>query len=277
MNLELVTIIFIPIVLAAIFLLVIKLRSESEKKKMIVNLSQYEITNIIEKQKEQTTHEEEFKLIQAGITKKELNEAKLMFMISGLLISVFSILYVPMPWGIILAIPGIILTIFSGSIYVWIAKSERVSKIESDLGTFLDLVNIILEAGGSLKNAFLVVSQRGKNIICDDLLREIAILEYEMTNYSTKVAYENLKNRIDSVEMDKVVDFLILSEETGIGVKSIFTTQSKEMREEEFYKMKGKVSTLNLYLMIVIFVFVLPAIGAFIALPMRAGTLTMGF
>ena len=32
-----------------------------------------------------------------------------------------------------------------------------------------------------------------------------------MTNYSTKVAYENLKTEL-IVEVDKIVDFLILSE-----------------------------------------------------------------
>jgi tight adherence protein C len=145
------------------------------------------------------------------------------------------------------------------------------------LGTFLDLVNVILEAGGSLKNAFFTVSTKAKNIIDDELLKEIAILEYEMTNYSTKQAYENLKHRVDSEQMDKIVEFLILSEETGIGVKNIFTSQSADMRQDKFYKIKGKVSTLNMYLMIVIFVFILPAIGAFVVFPMRAGVLETGF
>ena len=158
-----------------------------------------------------------------------------------------------------------------------IAKDERNEKINKDLGTFLDLVNVILEAGGSLKNAFFTVSTKAKNIVDDELLKEIGILEYEMTNYSTKQAYQNLKERVDSEEMGKIVDFLILSEETGIGVKNIFMTQSEEMRQEKYYKVKGKVSTLNMYLMVVIFVFVLPAVGAFIIFPVKAGVLEMGF
>lgn len=97
-----------------------------------------------------------------------------------------------------------------------------------------------------------------------------------MTNYSTKVAYENLKNRIDSKEVDKIVDFLILSEETGIGVKNIFTMQSDVMRKEKFYKIKGKVNTLNMYLMLIIFLFVLPAFGAFVIFPIMGGTLKVG-
>ena len=160
--------------------------------------------------------------------------------------------------------------------YLEIAKGERVEKINNDLGVFLDLVNVILEAGGSLKNAFFEVSKRGVGIIDQELLKEVAILEYEMTNHSTKVAYENLKERVDSRELDKVIDFLILSEETGIGVKNIFTMQSDEMRKDKFYKIKGKVNTLNMYLMLIIFLFVLPAFAAFIIFPIMGGTLTIG-
>ena len=97
-----------------------------------------------------------------------------------------------------------------------------------------------------------------------------------MTNYSTKKAYENMKKRIDSEDVAKIVDFLILSEEAGIGVKNIFASQSDEMRQEKFYKIKGKVNTLNMYLMLIIFIFVLPALGAFIVFPMMAGSLEMG-
>ena len=71
-------------------------------------------------------------------------------------------------------------------------------------------------------------------------------------------------------------NFLILSEEAGIGVKNIFSTQSDEMRQEKFYKIKGKVNTLNMYLMLIIFIFVLPALGAFIVFPMMAGSLEFG-
>jgi tight adherence protein C len=49
------------------------------------------------------------------------------------------------------------------------------------------------------------------------------------------------------------------------------------MRQEKFYKIKGKVNTLNMYLMLVIFIFILPAVGAFVIFPMMAGTINTGF
>ena len=97
-----------------------------------------------------------------------------------------------------------------------------------------------------------------------------------MSNYSTSQAYENMKKRINSREIDKIIDFLSLSEETGLGVKNIFAIQSDELREKRFYEIKGKVNTLSLYLTVIIFIFILPTLGAFIIFPMMAGSLNMG-
>ena len=266
-----------------IVLLVLSIKSyitRRGRQKLIIALSTLDVSGIVSQQhKTEKLNEKDlnFQLIQAGITLKEYTEGRLVLALIGLILMIALPLLFSFTVGMIGVAAGIIAIIFGGKIYIHISKSERMEKVNKDLGTFLDLVNVILEAGGSLKNAFFTVSTKAKNIVDDELLKEIAILEYEMTNYSTKEAYENLKKRVDSEEMGKIVDFLILSEETGIGVKNIFTTQSEEMRQEKFYTIKGKVSTLNMYLMIVIFIFVMPAVGAFIVFPMQAGVIATGF
>jgi tight adherence protein C len=249
-----------------------------ERQKNIILLSRLDNKAIIDQQKNRKRDKDNMgmKLIQSGITYKEYTEARLLFALMGIIIMGVLPFFFSLTVGIISVIVGIIAIIFGGEIYLSISKAERIEKIDNDLGVFLDLVNVILEAGGSLKNAFFEVSRRGVGIMDPELLKEVSILEYEMTNYATKVAYENLKNRIDSREVDKVVDFLILSEETGIGVKNIFTMQSEEMRKDRFFKIKGKVNTLNMYLMLIIFLFVLPALGAFVVFPIMGGTLTIG-
>lgn len=273
-------IVFGPAIMILSIVSVIYFIQRKKRHKNIILLSQLDVSSIVNQQnivKTSNTTKLHDSLIQAGITLKEYTEARLLFALIGIIVLVSFPLLFSFTIGLIGFVIGIVCIIFGGQMYIGIAKGERTEKINKDLGTFLDLVNVILEAGGSLKNAFFTVSTKAKNIIDDELLKEIAILEYEMTNYSTKQAYENLKKRVDSQEMDKIVDFLILSEETGIGVKNIFTTQSTEMRQDKFYQIKGKVSTLNMYLMIVIFVFILPAIGAFIVFPMRAGVISTGF
>lgn len=272
-------ILFGPAILISMIVMIYFYVKSNKRKKNIILLSTLDVASIVKQQhvkKESDTASFNFRLIQAGITLKEYNEARILFMLLGIILIIALPLLFSLTVGIIGVILGVASVVFGGKIYIFIAKAERVEKIERDLGSFLDLVNVILEAGGSLKNAFFTVSTKAKNIIDDELLKEIAVLEYEMTHYSTKQAYQNLKQRVDSVQMDKIVDFLILSEETGIGVKNIFMTQSKEMRQDKFYQIKGKVNTLNMYLMIVIFVFVLPAVGAFIIFPMRAGAIASG-
>ena len=272
-------ILFAPVILILLIIGILYFIKKYKRHKFIVLLSKLDIATVVNQFKNDTGSANKLNqnLIQAGITHKEYNEARILFVIIGLIIMISIPMLFSKMIGIIAIAVGILCIIFGGHMYLAIAKGERIEKIDSDLGTFLDLVNVILEAGGSLKNSFFTVSTKAKNIIDDELLREIGILEYEMTNYSTKEAYENLKKRVDSEQMGKIVDFLILSEETGIGVKNIFTTQSEEMRQDKFYQIKGKVSTLNMYLMIVIFVFILPAVGAFVVFPMQSGAIATGF
>lgn len=276
---------FLPIIFILLGIAFWYVYDSKGQKKQIIQLSKLDALAIIDQEKELKEKEEDneenqlyFKLIQAGLTKKEYNEGKFVFALIGIIVAaalpiLFGLLSAI---GIISIIIGIVLILFGGKIYIYISKTERAEKIDNDLGVFLDLINVILEAGGGLKNAFFTVSTRAHGILDEELLKEVAILEYEMTNYSTKKAYENLKKRVDSDDLGKIVDFLILSEEAGIGVKNIFSTQSDEMRQEKFYKIKGKVNTLNMYLILVLFVFVLPALGAFIIFPMMAGRLEFG-
>jgi tight adherence protein C len=278
MNKELLLYIFAPIFIAIFILLLFFFLERRNQQKNIILLSQFDNKTIIDQQKNKKSDDNDFtmKLIRAGITYKEYTEARLLFGLIGIIIMSVLPFFFSLTVGIISVVVGILAIVFGGEIYLNISKSERTEKINRDLGIFLDLVNVILEAGGSLKNAFFEVSKRSVGIIDPELIKEISILEYEMTNYSTKVAYENLKNRIDSREVDKIIDFLILSEETGIGVKNIFTMQSEEMRRDRFYQIKGKVNTLNMYLMLIIFLFVLPALAAFIIFPIMSGKLTVG-
>lgn len=273
---------FSPLIIAVLIVLGWLLYDRNTLKKQVILLSKLDKLDIIDKQKRVSSddnsseNQHALKLLQAGLTQKEYNEGKFTFFILGFVLMFATPILFSFTIGMMGVIAGVVCMIFGGQMYLSIAKSEREEKINNDLGVFLDLINVILEAGGGLKNAFFQVSRRAHGIIDEELLKEIAILEYEMTNYSTKKAYENLKKRVDTEDMAKIVDFLILSEETGLGVKGIFATQSDEMRQQKFYQIKGKVNTLNMYLILIIFVFVLPSVGAFIVFPMMEGKISIG-
>ena len=272
-------VIFAPLGIILFVLLVWFILDRFKRQRNIVLLSKLSVSNIIEQQqnsKKQSNEKFKLKLIQAGATLKEYTEARFLFALIGAILIFTLPFFVSLNISIAVVTIGLLIITFGGEIFLYIGKTERIGKIEKDLGIFLDLTNVILEAGGGLKNAFFKVSQEAKYIMDDELLKEIGILEYEMSNYSTKKAYENLKKRVDSRELDKIVDFLILSEETGLGVKNIFSTQSDEMRQKEFYKIKGKANTLSLYLTLIIFIFILPTLGAFVIFPMMEGKLSLG-
>lgn len=200
-------IIFIPIILVVAVIVFWYFYDSRGIKKQIILLSKLDALAIIDQQKEMKSKaqgESEnnennlyFKLIQAGLTKKEYNEGKMVFALIGIIIGIAMPLLFEGMIGYIGILVGIVLFIFGGKIYIYISIQERVEKIDADLGVFLDLINVILEAGGGLKNAFFTVSTRAHGILSEELLKEIAVLEYEMTNYSTKKAYENLKKRVD--------------------------------------------------------------------------------
>lgn len=196
---------FLPVIIIVIFIVVWYIYDSQGQKKQIVQLSKLDALAIIDQQKdvknksadEKDDKEFYFKLIQAGLTKKEYNEGKLVIALIGIILAIAIPVLMKTTLSIIIGVLiSIVAIVFGGKIYIYISKNERAEKINNDLGVFLDLINVILEAGGGLKNAFFTVSTRAHGILDEELLKEIAILEYEMTNYTTKKAYENLKEEL---------------------------------------------------------------------------------
>ena len=208
MDKTLLLFIITPLLITFMVFVVVWFLQRKKQQKNIILLSQLDNKAIIDQQKSSKKDNSSLnmKLIQSGITYKEYTEARLLFVLIGGIIMGVLPFFFSLTVGIISIAVGILCIVFGGEIYLSISKAERVENINRDLGVFLDLVNVILEAGGSLKNAFFEVSRRGVGIIHPELLREISILEYEMTNYSTKVAYENLKTELI---VEKLIKLLI--------------------------------------------------------------------
>ena len=151
-------IIFAPIVLILSIVGILYLIKRYKRHKFIVMLSKLDMAAVVSQFKGSAdSNKLNQSLIQAGITYREYNEARLLFVIIGLIVAVAIPMLFSQMIGIIAIIIGVICIVFGGKIYISIAKAERIEKIDRDLGTFLDLVNVILEAGGSLKNSFFTV------------------------------------------------------------------------------------------------------------------------
>ena len=218
-----------------------------------------------------------WKLLQAGITPKEYLETKIAIYAFGLFMVIFPFFFFTVQTALLLAVSGVVIAIFAPGLYLESARSERVKKIDHDLSSFLDLIIIMLESGAGLKNALNFVAEKGDKVLSPLLVNEIKTLETELSNYDSATAYDNLAKRTGSKYIISMVDFLKLAEETGMGVKSIFENQAKEIKDAEFFEVEKKAATVNLSLTLVVFLFLLPALAAFIILPMRAGNIMGGF
>lgn len=229
-----------------------------------------------EKDENKETIELEWKLRRAGIVRREYYQILVLIYFTALVLMVVPYFFVSLNMAIMLGLSGVGLVIFGPNMYLESEKNARVEKIDHDLSTFLDLVVIILEAGGGLKNALNEVTHRGRTILCKELVGEIKILENELTNYDADTAYDNLVKRTGSKHIASLVDFLKLADETGIGVKTIFESQSQDIKDEAFFEVEKKGTVINLYLTMVVFMFLLPALAGFIVFPMMEGNLMQG-
>jgi tight adherence protein C len=124
---------FSPILIIIIFLLVWYFYDNKSQKKQIVKLSKLDTLAIVDQQKtikEDSSEVQEkdlfFKLIQAGLTKKEYNEGKLVFSLIGLIIGIAAPILFNINIGMIGILVGVLLVIFGGPLYLYIAKSERI-------------------------------------------------------------------------------------------------------------------------------------------------------
>jgi len=217
------------------------------------------------------------KLIRSGIEKKEFYEVVAAGIIGGsaivFLILVFDFSFLT---NIIMGFLALALAVGTAPLYLEEQISARIKRIEEDLSIFIDLVIIMLEGGSGLNNAIDYVVREGGSVMRRDLLEEFALFKHEYTTYSSRIAYENLMTRTGSESIASMVGFMRLSEETGIGVKTVFENQSADIKEREIIGIEKKAAMMNINLTLVMFMFILPSMIAMIAFPIAANSLMSG-
>lgn len=218
------------------------------------------------------------KLTRAGITKKELIEVAAAGIVGAAsLAALIFILDMSFLMNLFLAVAALGIGVGAAPLYLEEQIASRIKRIDEDLSIFIDLLIIILEGGGGLNNAIDQVTRDGASVIRRDLLEESKLFKNEYVTYSSEIAYENLIHRTGSDAIATIVNFMRLSEETGIGVKTVFENQSREIKEEEMLRIEKKAAMMNINLTLIMFLFILPAMIAMIAFPISADALMDGF
>jgi len=247
-------------------------------KKRINSIFKLYDTDLISKQDTEKAIRFKLKLTQAGISKKEFKEIVFVSVLAGLAISyLIFMLNLSMTMNILIGIIAFAIATMTPMIYVDEQRKARIKRIDSDLAIFLDLLIIILEGGGGLNNAIDQVTIDGESVLGKDLLSESKRFKYEFITYGSDVAYKNLASRTGSEAVGTIVGFMKLSEETGIGVKTIFENQAQEIKSVDMLNVEKRAAMMNVSLTFTMFLFILPAVIAMIVFPMMADALMPKF
>lgn len=231
-------------------------------------------SGLISQSQSKRTSDFKLKLLQAGLTRKEFNEVVLASIGGGIILfSLMFILKLTLMSKIVIAFFSILVALFTPYLYLLEQIKTRVKRIENDLSVFIDLLIIILEGGGGLNNAIDEVTIQAKNVIGDDLLEESKRFKYELISYGSETAFNNLAKRTASESVGTLVGYMKLSEETGIGVKTIFENLAQEIRAAQTLEIEKSAATINISLTFTMFIFILPAIIAMIAFAVASGEL----
>lgn len=216
----------------------------------------------------------QLKLTRAGITKKEVYEVFAAGLI-GASALIFLVITYDFGWfmKIVLISSALLIGVGTAPLYLEEQITSRIKRIEEDLSIFIDLLIIMLEGGSGLNNAIDYVVKEGGSVVGKDLIEEFTLFKYEYITYGSKIAYENIAYRTGSEAIASMAGFMRLSEETGIGVKTVFENQSLEIKEREMLSIEKKAATMNINLTLVMFLFILPAMIAMIAFPISSDAL----
>jgi len=247
-------------------------------QKNIDNIFEMNTSELLTVQNSKFKEELKVKLMRAGLSKKDFTEIIIAAVGASLalLFLTYTIELSPMTkyflWFLSFALP-----VSMPILYLEEQIKARIKRIDNDLAIFIDLLIIILEGGGGLNNAIDKVTTDAKDVLGKDLLYESSTFKHEFITYGGEIAYANLANRTGSEAIGTIVGFMKLSEETGIGVKTIFENQADDIKNTELMQVEKKAATMNISLTFTMFIFIIPAVIAMIAFPMSAGALMSGF
>ena len=245
---------------------------------MISRIFDIDERSIIAKEHNKRREKFELKLVQSGLSRKDFFEIVGVSIVAGAaIISLDFMLSLSSVVSVAVIIIGLFVAVFMPFLYLDEQIIARIKRIESDLAVFIDLLIIILEGGGGLNNAIDKVTTEGAGVLGKDLLEESKRFKNELIAYGSEYAYNNLVLRTGSEAIATIVGFMRLSEETGIGVKTIFENQASEIKESEMLNVEKKASTMNISITFVMFIFILPAVIAMIAFPMANDALMPAF
>lgn len=201
-----------------------------------------------------------------NVSAQQYNFLKYVSVISATLLTYYICAKRDMPQkNILLAVGGVfavVLFFFSNAVSSKVAKKKEA--IQRDLPDIIDLLVVSVEAGLGFDAALNRLYQKNKCDMMEELIRTQQDIHHGV---SKKDAYDALKYRCDSKEVTSFANAIVQSEQMGISMKTVLSSQSETLREERKNRAREKAEKAPIKMMIPMVVFIFPTIFIILLAP----------
>lgn len=145
-------------------------------------------------------------------------------------------------------------------------RSDRQLAIISELPFFIDLMALAVEAGKDFQGAIqAIVEKAAKDSVLADELNQVL---RDITLGSSRAdALKALAARCDLQQVNSLVNVVIDSDATGVGIGKVLKDQSAQMRLERFVRAEKAGAQASQKILIPLVLFILPAVFIMVFAP----------
>lgn len=188
-------------------------------------------------------------------------------------------------WGVVLPIVALVLNFALQLNYPWMIfvgvgfmgwkmpdshankmRADRQLAIISELPFFTDLMALAVEAGKDFQGAIQAIVEKSSkdSVLADELnqvLRDITL------GSSRADSLRGLARRCDLQQINSLVNVIIDSDATGVGISKVLKDQSAQMRLERFVRAEKAGAQASQKILIPLVLFILPAVFIMVFAP----------
>jgi tight adherence protein C len=121
----------------------------------------------------------------------------------------------------------------------------------------LDIISAYVEGGLSLSGSVIKYSERATNVFAQELSAQVKKIQLGST---FPEVMKDMSRRLDTKEVNSVVNAFIQAETSGGSVRDIIKAQAAEIRKRHFMALKQKAHEAPVKLLIPMIIFIFPVI-----------------
>jgi tight adherence protein C len=160
--------------------------------------------------------------------------------------------------GLLEAALALGLSLFGLDLWLRAAAMRRAQRIERELPTLVDLLQLCLGAGMGFDNAIETISERMQGPLAEELRRYVG--EVSRLGVPRREALAAVARRVNSSEMALFVDAVIQATEVGTGLLTVIGAQARLLRQQRRRQAEAAARRAPVRMIIPMTLFILPVL-----------------